>query len=384
VRVLFASTRGAGHFNPLVPFIEAGLRGSHEVLVAGPPPLAPAVERAGYPFWEGDVPPEDELGAVWAKVPTVPPDEANALVIGTIFADLNVAAMLPRLHEAFEQWRPDLLIREQDEYASAIAAAVHGVPQLRLGVALAAAEEVGLELAEPALERHHPGSVAAIRSSPYLTLFPETLEDPDEPAPPTSHRFRDPAVGAAVAPLADWWPGDERPLVYMTFGSVAGGLPFAGSLYSGALAAAAELPARVLLTVGNDLDLGALGTPPENVRLERWVPQGDVFAEASVVVGHGGSGTTLGALAAGLPQVVVPLFADQPENARRVAAEGAGIAVLASPDGRPDPMRATVDPPALRAAVIEVLGDPSYARRAGEIAAEMAALPPPDEAYSIV
>jgi UDP:flavonoid glycosyltransferase YjiC (YdhE family) len=50
VRVLFASTRGAGHFNPLVPFIDASLRGGHEVLVAGPPPLEEAVERAGYPF----------------------------------------------------------------------------------------------------------------------------------------------------------------------------------------------------------------------------------------------------------------------------------------------------------------------------------------------
>jgi UDP:flavonoid glycosyltransferase YjiC (YdhE family) len=33
VRVLFASTRGAGHFNPLVPFIEAGRRKRHDVLV---------------------------------------------------------------------------------------------------------------------------------------------------------------------------------------------------------------------------------------------------------------------------------------------------------------------------------------------------------------
>jgi UDP:flavonoid glycosyltransferase YjiC (YdhE family) len=47
VRVLFASTRGAGHFNPLVPFADACLRHDHEVLVAGPPSLAGVVEGHG-------------------------------------------------------------------------------------------------------------------------------------------------------------------------------------------------------------------------------------------------------------------------------------------------------------------------------------------------
>jgi hypothetical protein len=369
VRVLFASTRGAGHFNPLVPFVEAALRGGHEVLVAGPPPLRPAVERAGYPFWEGEAPPEDVLGPVWAKVPTVSPEEANAIVIGTIFADLNVAAMLPGMHAAFEEWRPDLVVREQNEYASAIAAEVHGVPQLRLGVALAFAEEVALGLAQPALERHRPGSVAAIRASRYMTLFPESLEDPERPAPQGIRRFRDAAAGGPVAPLPDWWPGDDRPLVYITFGSVAGTLPFGAQVYAAAIAAAGELPARVLLTVGNETDLAALPPAAPNVRVERWVPQRDVLAEATVVVGHGGSGTTLGALAAGLPQVVVPLFADQPENARRVAGVGAGV--VAQPE-----------PGALRDAVTDVLGDPSYAGRARAIADEIAALPPTDAVFA--
>jgi UDP:flavonoid glycosyltransferase YjiC (YdhE family) len=370
VRVLFASTRGAGHFNPLVPFVEAALRAGHEVLVAGPPALAPAVERAGYPFWEGEAPPDELLGPVWAKVPTVSPEEANAIVIGTIFADLNVAAMLPRMQVAFEEWRPDLVLREQNEYASAIAADVHGVPQLRLGVALAHAEELGLELGAPALERHHPGSVAAIRSSPYMTLFPEALEDPDAAAPPRIHRFRDAAAGAAAAPLPDWWPGDDRPLVYVSFGSVTGTLPFAGAVYAAAQEAAGQVAARVLMTVGNDTDLDPFGPAPAHVRVERRVPQSDVLAEAALVVCHGGSGTTLGALAAGLPLVVVPLFADQPENARRVAAVGAGVAV--------EP-----EPSALRDGIDEVLGNPSYGSRAREIAAEMAALPPVDAAFSL-
>ena len=70
------------------------------MLVAGPPPLAETVERAGYRYWRGDVPPEDELGAVWGRVPTVAYEEAERLVVGDIFARLNVAAMLPSLRAA--------------------------------------------------------------------------------------------------------------------------------------------------------------------------------------------------------------------------------------------------------------------------------------------
>jgi UDP:flavonoid glycosyltransferase YjiC (YdhE family) len=64
-----------------------------------------------------------------------------------------------------------------------------------------------------------------------------------------------------------------------------------------------------------------------NVHVETWVAQEDVFAEASIVICHGGSGTTLGALAAGVPLIVLPMFADQPTNAALVQQAGAGIVV---------------------------------------------------------
>ena len=384
MRVLFASTRGAGHFNPLVPLIEAALRDGHEVMVAGPPSLAETVESAGYSFWEGAAPPEDELGAVWARVPTVSHEEANAIVVGEIFGGLNVTAMLPHLDAAIERWRPDRVIREQAEFASAVAADRHGVPQARLGVSLAAFDALALSIAGPGLDARHPGIAERIWESPYLTFFPETLEDPEAGQPPATHRFRDPALEPGQRPLPDWWAGDERPLVYITFGSVAGGMPTAGTLFASALETVAELPVRVLLTVGREADIGSLDAQPANVHIEAWVPQADVLSQASAVVGHGGSGTTLGALAAGVPQVVVPLFADQPDNARRVAAIGAGVAVESDPDSPPEPMRSTIDPVALRSAVESVLDEPSYRRVAREVAAEMAALPPTDTALAAV
>jgi MGT family glycosyltransferase len=147
--------------------------------------------------------------------------------------------------------------------------------------------------------------------------------------------------------------------------------------YGVALSAVAGLPARVLLTVGRDLDVDALPEVPDNVHVERWVPQQDVLAHASAAVVHGGSGSTLGALAAGVPLVVVPLFADQPQNARRVHEVGAGLSVEPNREDIP----ATIRP--LRAAIEQVLSEPSHRERADALAAELRAEAPVDDAVPL-
>jgi len=92
------------------------------------------------------------------------------------------------------------------------------------------------------------------------------------------------------------------------------------------------LAVRALVTLGRDGDASSLGTLPANVHLEKWVPQRDVLAQASVVLCHGGSGTVFGALDVGVPLVVVPLFADQPANGRLIAQAGAGLVAGRSAD----------------------------------------------------
>ena len=87
---------------------------------------------------------------------------------------------------------------------------------------------------------------------------------------------------------------------------------------------------------------------------------------ARAMVGHGGFGTTLTGLAWGTPMVVLPLFADQPDNARRVDALGAGIAL----DGGP----AAVEH--LAEALARVLEEPSYSAGARRMAEEIASLAP--------
>lgn len=126
------------------------------------------------------------------------------------------------------------------------------------------------------------------------------------------------------------------------------------------------------MTTGRALGPGALAPVPDNARVEQWLAQAAVMPHTDVVVGHGGFGTTMAALAGGVPQVVLPLFAfDQFVNADRVAAAGAGVRL----EGGPGAVSA------LAPAVAGVLGDPSYRKAAQAVAAAMAALP--DTASSV-
>lgn len=217
-----------------------------------------------------------------------------------------------------------------------------------------------------------------------LTVVPEALEHPaDAAVPARTARF---AHGAAPAAgeLPNWWPGNDDPLVYVTFGSVAGGahLPFFPALYHAVIDALAALPVRILLTIGNDREVAELGELPVNVHAEQWVAHDVATAQAAAVVGHGGYGTTLGTLRHGVPLVVLPLFSvDQWANAAAVAAAGVGIALDGDRAtrrslGLPDPAVIA----GLGPAVQRILGDPAYRASAQRMAAAMEAMPPIDTA----
>jgi UDP:flavonoid glycosyltransferase YjiC (YdhE family) len=285
--------------------------------------------------------------------------------------------MLAGMREACAEWSPHLVLRDPCEYASAVVAQQVGIPHAQVAISLAEAEAGSIAAAAPALEDHRRGLVQEIHHSPYLTRFPASL---DPSLFPRTVRFRAHGTHDRTA-LEDWWDGSDAPLVYATFGTVLGHMSVAAGIYRMALAAVARLDVRVLVTVGHRFDRTTLEPMPANVHVEPWVEQADVLAEADLVVCHGGSGTAFGALAAGVPLVVTPLFADQFVNGRRVADCGAGLVV--EPARRDDDGVRSVlgdgDAPRIADAIDAVLGTASYGRNARRIAREMAAAPSVDE-----
>ncbi len=380
MRILFASTGGAGHVTPMLPFAAACRRAGHDVLLVGPPGLSSTAEQQALPFVPGALPGDAETGPVWARVPHLSFAEAERLVIGQVFATLNVRAMLPTMRETVRSWRPEVVVREPAEFASAVVAEEEGLPHVQVGVGLISAQRQIMEMGADAAEAWRAGLTSRIAATPYLTFFPPSLDAGHGPDLSPTHRFRPPQD--APGPLPDHWPGcGDRPLVYVTFGSVTATVPWAAPIYDVALAAVADLPARVLFTTGHGIEDGVMVAPGPHVHIARWVPQADVLAWASAVVCHGGSGTTLGSLAAGVPLVITPLFADQPENARRVAELGAGVAVGPRDQGAPT---SAIDPADLRRAIVDVLSDPERAAAARRLADEIEALPPADEAVAVI
>jgi MGT family glycosyltransferase len=190
----------------------------------------------------------------------------------------------------------------------------------------------------------------------HLDICPPSLQDKDFLA--TAERIPLRPVPHAEP---DRFERPSRPLVYLTLGTAFGTPEVLTTVVRGL----AALDAHVVVATGRvrPEDLGGV---PDNVTVRAWVPQADVVAHADAVVHHGGSGTMLGALAEGVPQLVLPQGADQFANAEALCAAGAALRLL--------PGELSADAVTEQARKL-----PGHRDAARAIAAEIAAMPSPDE-----
>jgi UDP:flavonoid glycosyltransferase YjiC (YdhE family) len=378
MRILLTSKAGAGHVGPLIPFARALRAAGAHVLLAAPREAAPLVTRAGLPFHPLPDPPSERRDPIFASLGELDSEEQGVRVMRDVFAGIDTASALPGTLRVMADYRPDAVLRDPTEYAGLLAAERLGIPQGRIGIMAADTETWGIPVVAPVLDGHRerlglrpdPKGLR-ITGSPYLTVFPEALESAQDAGGPYVVRFRE---HEPVTPMPDDDDdGDDRPLVYVTYGSVAPAMPVFPHLFRATVDALTDVPARVLFTIAG-ADRDALGPVPDHVRVESWIPQAAVMPHAAAVLCHGGSGTTRMALAAGVPVVIVPGFADQPRNASRVDELGAGIALPGWPEGLAG----------IGDAVRRVLEDPSYRRVAAGVADEVAALPPVSGAIEVL
>lgn len=382
--MLFSTTANDGHFGPLLPFARACVASGHDVRVAAPVSYGAALARVGLTHDPFDDAPAELIGPIMARLPTMPVQEANDVVVREVFARIDAQAALPSIMATIERWQPHLVVRESAELGSLVAAERVGMPHVQVcigmhEVAHRFAEVIGDPLAELArlaglAEGRMP---AALGGETILSLVPELLDYPSGEVLPDAdkvRRFHEPASEQDAPPPPEW--GDpDLPLIYVTFGSVAGSIPTFAGVFREAVDALADLDARIVMTVGRKVEPRNLGPLPANAYVQQWLPQETVLAHAAAMLGHGGFGTTMGALAAGVPQVVAPLFAfDQQVNGDHVAAVGAGLTTGLWPGAV---QRGATEIPRL-------LQDPSFAESAVRIATAIHELPPPTEAVSVL
>jgi UDP:flavonoid glycosyltransferase YjiC (YdhE family) len=376
MRLLFTATHGTGHVVPVLPFAHACRAAGHDVVLAGPPAVAPIAAREGIAYRPLPWPEEGRLAAARAKVASLSGPAQVQAAAADLYVGAYAHAALPGTLALAEELQPDAILFETAELSALVAADALGVPALRIGVTLATPyESWWLSMAADALDAVRaeaglapdPGARRA-QALPLLTQVPRSLEAGRGEAPALTLRFRDTrAAAAARAPIPE--PPGDAPLVPISFGTM---LPTDGhfpGIYRYAIASVAQLPVRALVTVGRHADPAELGPLPRNVRVERWVPIAPTLSRAAAFVTHGGAGTTLAALAAGVPMALLPIAADQPLNARIVEDAGAGRSLGGGP----------ADAPWLGGVVAELLEDGRYRAAAGAVAGEIAALPPIDD-----
>ncbi|WP_344862022.1 glycosyltransferase [Amycolatopsis ultiminotia] len=363
MRFLFSFVGGRGHFDPMVPVARVLAARGHTVAVAGSGSEVPAVERAGFTAFATGKPRETTT----ARQPMPPVDPArDDWEIRELFARRATAERTPVLLELIREWRPDVVVRDEVDFAAAIAAEKLGLPCATVLV-LAAGTLLRKELLAEPLSEARTGH--GLPDDPELTMlhrdlvlspFPPAFRDPAAALPCTAFAFR---PGEPVPPR----PQAARPGVYFTLGT-----NFnleSGDLIERTLAGLGLLAADVTATVGTQLDPTGFGPQPENVRVEKFMPQNELLPRTDLVVSHGGSGSVLGALSHGLPSLLFPMGADQPANARRSVALGTALAL--------DPETATREE--IHHAAVDLLTDPAYREAAQRLRAEINALPGAEE-----
>jgi UDP:flavonoid glycosyltransferase YjiC (YdhE family) len=115
---------------------------------------------------------------------------------------------------------------------------------------------------------------------------------------------------------------DGPPPVVFTLGSSA--LFDAGTFYAESARAAEIAGCRAILLTGPDPRNQPSRKLPDSIRVAEYAPYSELFPHAAAIVHQGGIGTTAQALRAGRPMLIVPWSHDQPDNAHRVTALGAG------------------------------------------------------------
>ena len=271
-----------------------------------------------------------------------------------------------------DTWRPDVIVHEDLELGSWIVAERQGIPHVT--VQATAWRPRMRDLASDPLnqlrERHGLAAdpdLAGLYGTIFFTTRPVSLRDPNVPFPGITAELRpiadDRHEGNEAAEPDPFPTSDGRPRVAVTLGTVnANQIPVMRAIVEGAAATGAQ----VLVALG--ADPATLGAVPTGVTVRAYVPMSTLLPAADLVAFHGGSGTMLAALAAACPMVIVPLAADQPDNAEQCAA--AGVARVVPFEG--------LTANAVRDTIAGVLEGAAYQHRADEIAAEIAAMPGPD------
>ncbi|MEJ7721852.1 MAG: nucleotide disphospho-sugar-binding domain-containing protein [Ilumatobacteraceae bacterium] len=370
-RMLFTCRPLAGHFEPLVSLARAAKASGHVVAFATGEPYASRARQAGFEAFRAG--PGEDFRTEWA--PRFPGfdrlvgDAQRHFFLTEIFANLELAPRADDLEIIVENWRPQLLVHEVAELAAPLVGSAHGLAYVDVSYGALIGSSL-LRAAGEAAAPHwrarglEPHAVAGLFRYLYVDTCPPSLQNPEIASISAVQLLRPAAAELPDADPPEWLDrlSSAAAIVYLTMGTV---WNQDLDIFRSVISAIRDEDIALIITVGRQNDPASLGPPGANVVVRQYIPQGVLLPRCDAVVTHGGAGTTLGALAFGVPLLVLPQGADQYANAERVVAAGAGRQLF----------KHELSVTAIRGALLDVLRDASYRRSARRLQAEIREMP---------
>jgi UDP:flavonoid glycosyltransferase YjiC (YdhE family) len=356
-RVLVVTWAPGGNLPPLLAAATLMAARGHAVEVLASAATRGAVERAGLPLRSYRRTPEPDTRIAFER-------QAGAMLATAAGADVA-----HDVHDVLEATRPDLVIVDCMLPAALSAADAAGTPAAALVHFLygLARREMLLRDSGWTTDVEQLNTTRRDLGLPAVTKGLEAWEAPDLVLV-TAPRWLDvdleyPAHVIHAGPLGIRTGGSEqrgeRPRVLLSFSTTVmdGQSQAVQRICDGVAGTAVD----AVLTLGPAVEEAALQLP-SNVTAAAWADHDELLPGCSAVISHGGLGTTLRALAHGVPLLLLPLGRDQAFNAARVVEYGAGLQL--TPDA---------GPAAVGSAMARLLDEPGFAAAAARAAARIVA-----------
>lgn len=363
-KFVFISIPLRSHANPTFPIAQELVARGDEVIYYLTDPFKQAIEATGATFrrYDSKIEHINKTASSGGKLVGLP----MYMLDESLF-------VIPQILESIQAEQPDCIVYETMCLSGRLLAEILHVPAVNFRMIFAFSKRLvnifqanasrdpeGLEAFKASMDKacalYHVqpfglGSIFTHEEALNLVTIPRAFQIDGDSFGDHFH-----FVGSAIAPRQQEveFPFEQienEPVIYISHGTVYNNRP---DFFNVCFAALANTPWKVVMSIGTNVDLEKLDTPPENFIVRPYVPQLEILKRAKICVTHGSMTTIIEAFAQGVPLVAIPqATSDVFVNSKRVDELGLGIFL--------DEKTLTAE--LLRDAVSRISNDPTFYAR---------------------
>ncbi|KAF1680782.1 MULTISPECIES: macrolide family glycosyltransferase [Bacillus] len=318
-----------GHVNPTLALVEKLCEKGHRVTYATTEEFAPSIQKAG-----GEA-------LIYQTSLNLDPKqiretmEKNETTLNILKESLSI---LPQLEDVYQDDQPDLIIYDFIALAGKLFADKLHVPVIKLYSTYGQNEsfQLGSEEMLKKIKEAEAEFTAYLEQEQLPLVSFEQMAVPEDlniVFMPKSFQIKNetfddrfcfvgPSLGKRTAEESLSIKKADRPLMLISLGTAFNAWP---EFYKMCIEAFRDSSWQVIMSVGTSIDPESLGDIPAHFTIRQSVPQLEVLAEADLFISHGGMNSTMEAMNAGVPLVVIPQMFEQELTAKNVKELGLGV-----------------------------------------------------------